>query len=189
MRSVVGVTMIEMSLTLFVLAIVLTLGMPSTALWVHQWQIRANAESLRSALQKSRAEAIARNTKINITLGDAAGIPQWRIGCVRLSAICPGNLQVQVASAGDSLRWGAASAADAANLSVALVAGAGLPGQVEFHPLGDAPRITSGSDIARIDVLHPNDSLAGRRVVRIDGAGNVSICDPSLPASDTRGCH
>ena len=181
--------MIEMFITLFVLAIVLAAGMPSTAHWVHRWQIRTSAESLRSALQKSRAEAIARNTKINITLGDSSGLPQWRIDCARVTVLCPNNLHAQVASAGSGIRWGAAKAAAAANISVALVAGADLPATVEFQPLGNAPRIVSGSDIARIDVIHPADSAAGRLVVRTDGAGNVSICDPALPGSDVRGCH
>jgi type IV fimbrial biogenesis protein FimT len=186
---VAGVTMIEMFITLFVLAIVLATGMPSAVHWVHQWQIRASAESLRSALQKTRAEAIARNTKINITLGDSGGLPQWRIGCARVTALCPNNLHAQVASAGSGIRWGAAKAAAAANISVALTAGAGLPATVAFHALGNAPRVVSGSEIARIDVLHPADSAAGRLVVRTDGAGNVSICDPALPVSDVRGCH
>ena len=189
LRPVAGVTMIEMFITLFVLAIVLAAGMPSTAHWVHRWQIRTSAESLRSALQKSRAEAIARNTKINITLGDSSGLPQWRIDCARVTVLCPNNLHAQVASAGSGIRWGAAKAAAAANISVALVAGADLPATVEFQPLGNAPRIVSGSDIARIDVIHPADSAAGRLVVRTDGAGNVSICDPALPGSDVRGCH
>ena len=189
LRYAAGVTMIEMFITLFVLAIVLAAGMPSTAHWVHRWQIRTSAESLRSALQKSRAEAIARNTKINITLGDSSGLPQWRIDCARVTVLCPNNLHAQVASAGSGIRWGAAKAAAAANISVALVAGADLPATVEFQPLGNAPRIVSGSDIARIDVIHPADSAAGRLVVRTDGAGNVSICDPALPGSDVRGCH
>lgn len=189
LRTVAGVTMIEMFITLFVLAIVLATGMPSAVHWVHQWQIRASAESLRSALQKTRAEAITRNTKINITLGDSVGLPQWRIDCARVTALCPNNLHAQVASAGSGIRWGAAKAAAAANISVALTAGAGLPATVAFHALGNAPRIVSGSEIARIDVLHPADSAAGRLVVRTDGAGNVSICDPALPVSDVRGCH
>ncbi len=189
LRYAAGVTMIEMFITLFVMTIVFAVGMPAMTHWVHQWDIRANAEGLRSVLQRARAEAIARNAKINIRLGNAAGLPQWRIACVTVTTLCPGNLQSQSASAGSSLRWGAASAATAANVSVALAAGAGLPGNVEFHPLGDAPRINSGSDIARIDVSHPNDSNAGRLIVRIDGAGNVSICDPAITVSDPRGCH
>ena len=189
LRYVAGVTMIEMFITLFVMTIVFAVGMPAMTHWVHQWDIRANAEGLRSALQRARAEAIARNTKINIRLGDSAGLPQWRIACVMVTTLCPGDLQSQSASAGSSLRWGAAGAAANADVSVALAVGAGLPGNVEFHPLGDAPRINSGNDIARIDVNHPDDSKAGRLVVRIDGAGNVSICDPALPVSDTRGCH
>lgn len=181
--------MIEMCITAFILGLVMALGMPSAARWVRQSQIRSSAESLRSALQKSRAEAIARNARINITLGDATGLPQWRIGCVRVSALCPGNLHAQIAAEGGSIRWGAANAAAAADTSVALSVGAGLPASVEFHPLGDAPRVFSGSDIARVDVLHRADTDAGHLVVRIDGAGNVSICDPSLATSDPRGCH
>ena len=188
-RSAAGVTMIEMFATLFVLTIVLALGMPVMAHWIHQWDIRSGAESLRSALQRARAEAIARNTKIAIRLGNSVGFPEWRIACVTVTTLCPANLHSYTASAGNRLRWGAAGTAAASDLSVALVAGASLPGGVEFHPLGDAPRIISGSDIARIDVFHPNDELAGRLVIRIDSAGNVAICDPALPVSDSRGCH
>lgn len=189
LRTEAGVTLVEMLITLSVLITVLALGMPATARWVHQWQVRASAESLRSALQKARAEAIARNTTIRITLGDARGFPQWRIGCARVTTQCPANLHAQVASVGGSIRWGASIAAGAANVSVPQLAGDSLPASVEFYSLGNAPRISSGNAIARIDVLHPNDPLAERLVVRIDGAGSVSICNPALPASDVRACH
>lgn len=181
--------MLEMLMTLFILSIVLALGMPATARWVRQSEIRSGAESLRSALQKARAEAIARNIKIFIRLGDPAGIPQWTIGCVTATTRCPDNIHSQVPSAGGRIRWGGARAAAAVDTSAALAVGAGMPGNVEFHPLGNAPKVLSGTDTARIDVLSPGDSSAGRLVVRIDGAGNVSICDPGLPDTDIRRCH
>ena len=77
----------------------------------------------------------------------------------------------------------------AATVTVALTAGAALPGNLDFFPLGDAPHIATGTDIARIDVLHARDTEVRRLVVRIDGAGNVRICDPMLLLADPGGCH
>ncbi len=182
--------MIEMFITLFVIAIVLAIGAPATARWVRQTDIRSSAESLRSALQKARGEAIARNARIRITLGNASGHARWLIGCVRVSAACPGKtLHQQAVLSRDRIRWGAAKASAAATLSTALTAGAALPGTVDFFPLGDAPGIAGGSDLARIDVVHANDSAAGRWVIRIDTAGNIRMCNPALPESDHRRCH
>ena len=181
--------MIEMFVVLTVLAIVLALGAPATARWLRQSEIRSSAERLRSALQKARTEAIARNTRTRIRIGDQNGGTGWTIGCVRESERCPAVLQAQRAPSDSNLRWGAAASGGAADLSVALAAGAALPGDVEFHPLGNAPRIASGDDITRIDVLHAGDAEAGRLVVRIDSAGNIRICDPALPVTGVRGCH
>ena len=188
-RFETGITMLELMMTLFILAIVLALGMPATARWVRQSDIRSSAENLRSALQKARAEAIARNMKIYISFGDPKGIPQWTIGCVTTTTLCPGNMYSQAPTNGGRIRWGGARAAAAVDTSAALAVGTDMPGNVEFHPLGNAPKVVSGTDTARIDVFSPGDSSAGRLVVRIDGAGNVSICDPGLPDADIRRCR
>lgn len=181
--------MTEMLIVLTVLTIVLALGAPATARWLRQSEIRSSAESLRSALQKARTEAIARNTRISIRIGDQRGGTGWTMGYVRQSQACPAVLHRQRASADSNIRWGAASSDGAGDLSAPLAAGAALPGDVEFHPLGNAPRIVSGEDLARIDVQHAGDAEAGSLVVRIDSAGNVRICDPSLPATAVRGCR
>lgn len=187
--QITGITMIEMLISLLVLAIILSIGAPATARWVRQSEIRSSAESLRSALQQARTEAIKRNARMRITLGDATGLARWSMGCVRVSAACPDVLQAQTASSSRSVRWGAAKFVATANLSVGLAVGAGMPARVDFFPLGDAPLIATGNDIARIDVVHARDDTAGRMVVRIDAAGNVRICDPSLPVTDVRRCR
>lgn len=171
-----GVTLIEMIITLAVLAVVLALSAPSAARWVRQSEIRSSAESLRSVLQRARIEAVSRNARVRATLGDAEGRPQWRLACVRVNASCPAQLNQQAADSHDKIRWGAATAS-VSDLTVALDAGNLLPGSVDFFPLGDAPQVASEIDIARMDVFFPDDPDAGRLVVRIDSGGNVSLCD------------
>lgn len=181
--------MIEMFIVLVVLAVVMAMGAPALSHWLRQAEIRSSAESLRSALQKARTEAIGRNTKIIITISDAIGHPIWTMGCVGASNLCPAILHTQRAPSDSGVRWGAVTSAGAGNLSVALAAGAALPADVIFSPLGDAPRVANGKEIARVDVMHAGDATVGRLVLRIDGAGNIRVCDPSLATTDVRGCH
>ena len=189
LQCTAGVTMIEMFTVLVVLTVVMAIGAPATVRWLRQSEIRSNAESLRSSLQKACAEAIARNTRIKISIGDKSGGTSWTMGCAMASDRCPAVLHVQRAPSDSRIRWGAANSHGAGNFFVALTAGAALPGEVEFHPLGNAPRVISGNDIARVDVLHAGDAEAGRLVVSIGSAGNIRICDPALPASAVGRCH
>lgn len=188
-RQISGITMIEMLISMLLLAIVLSIGAPATARWVRQSEIRSSAESLRSALQKARSEAIARNTRIRTSLGDNTGLARWSMGCVRVSTACPHVLHEQTVPSASSVRWGATRFVANDDLSVGLAVGASMPGSVDFFPLGDAPLIATGNDIARIDILHARDDTAGRLVVRIDGAGNIRICDPALPVTNVRRCR
>ena len=170
-----------MSITLAVLAIVLALSAPSAARWVRQSEIRSSAESLRSALQRARIEAVSRNARVRVTLGDAEGRPQWQLACVRTNAACPAQLIKKNADSHDKVRWGAATAA-VVDFSAALDAGSSMPGSVDFFPLGDARQVASDIDIARVDVFFLDDADAGHLIVRIDSAGNVSLCDPQADA-------
>ena len=188
-RPISGVTLIEVIVTLSVLTLVLALSAPALSRWVNRFALGSSAERLRSALQSARAEAVARNARIRVTLGDASGLPQWQLACVRVNADCPAQLFRQPASGRDPVRWAATDAASAGDLSVIPKAGNLLPGSVDFFPLGDAPQVASGTDIARIDVLIPDDATAGRRVVRIDGGGNVRLCDPELKPPQPGACH
>jgi hypothetical protein len=74
-------------------------------------------------------------------------------------------------------------------MTTALKAGAALPGTIDFFPLGDAPQVTGGTDIARIDVIHPATKDDERRVLRIDGAGNIRLCNPLRPTDHPEACH
>lgn len=64
-----------------------------------------------------------------------------------------------------------------------------MPGTIDFFPLGDAPQVIGGTDIARVDVIHSASEDDSRLVLRIDGAGTIRLCNPSRPTDHPEACH
>ena len=182
-------SLIELLITLTVLSIVLAIGVPSVIGWVRAMEVRSSAESLRSALQRARAEAVARNTRVRISLSDTTGNPGWNVTCVNVTAACPASLLSHTIETNSLIRWGATLLASSSKMTTALKAGATLPGTIDFFPLGDAPQVTGGTDIARVDVIHSGTKDDVRLVLRIDGAGNIRLCNPSRPTDHPEACH
>lgn len=188
MNHSAGITVIELLITLAVLSIVIMLGVPSMTDWVRRMEVRSSAESLRAVLQRARAEAIARNTRIRLSVGNSLGNPSWDVGCIYKNTGCPTALLTHAAERNSLVRWGAATVNDSTDLIKPLQSGANLPGTIDFFPLGDAPHITSGTDSARIDVIHSASADDIRLVIRIDGAGKIRMCDPSRSSTHPEAC-
>ena len=171
-----GVTLIELMIGMTIISCLLLVGMPSFTNWIQDLQIRGAAESIQSGLVLARSEAIRRNRPVQLTLADAAGLVEWRIGCVPADAGCPamiaerkrgeGGLNTRMAAA-------AVSPAAASNPEAALAAGAGLPVSVVFNGLGQL----AGPVPGRVEVGHAALGSERRLVVRIDGV-LVRICRP-----------
>jgi type IV fimbrial biogenesis protein FimT len=60
--AALGFTLIELMVSLSILAILVTLASPTLAEWIRNARLRSTAEALRSGLQQARAEAIRLNT-------------------------------------------------------------------------------------------------------------------------------
>ena len=146
MNDYPGFSLIELLITLTVLSIVLAIGLPSVIGWVRAMEVRSSAESLRSALQRARAEAVARNTRVRISLSNTTGNPGWNVTCVNVAAACPASLLSHTIETNSPIRWGATLLASSSTMTTALKAGAALPGTINFFPLGDAPQVTGGTD-------------------------------------------
>ena len=189
MNDYSGFSLIELLITLTVLSIVLTVGVPSIIDWVRAMEVRSSAESLRSALQRARSEAVARNTRVRISLSNTTGHPGWNVTCVNAAAACPASLLSHTIETNSLIRWGASLLAGSSTMTTALKAGAALPATIDFFPLGNAPQVMGGTDIARVDVIHPAAKDDVRLVLRIDGAGNIRMCNPSRPTDHPEACH
>ncbi|HXV08626.1 MAG TPA: GspH/FimT family protein [Burkholderiales bacterium] len=166
-----GVTLIELMLALVVLAVLLTLGVPSFQAWLQNTQIRTATDALMNGLQMARTEAVRRNTIVYFALETGSN---WTVTQFNPKQV----LQERRGDEG----------------SQTAVIDSGGRTMVSFSPIG-APMATNPEDgslpIATINVTSAVTVEAVRplRIV-ISPSGAVRMCDPdpNLPAGDPRRC-
>jgi type IV fimbrial biogenesis protein FimT len=202
-----GVTITEIMVSVSVLAIIMTIGIPSVSMWMQNTQIRSTAESILTGLQLARAEAVRQNIRTSFQFSTPAGNSCNSKACWTVTSdsfTAPGTFPVsnviQTSGAseyGQHARLGVSGLAVTNNAcATTIVAGKGmatnpLPGVV-FNPFGqiatDSSATTEVTTITRIDVTNILKADAKRLVINISPSGTAKMCDPSLPATNSRGC-
>jgi type IV fimbrial biogenesis protein FimT len=172
-----GVTLIELMLALVVVAVLLTLGVPSFQAWLQNTQIRTATDALMNGLQTARTEAVRRNRIVYFTLESGTN---WSVVCLR----CDNNANVIL-----QRREG-----DEGSQTARIDSGG--RSMVSFSPIG-APMSTNPEDgslpITTMDITSSvaieATALRELRIV-ISPSGAVRMCDPdpNLPAGDPRRC-
>jgi type IV fimbrial biogenesis protein FimT len=196
-----GITMIEVMVSVAIIAIVMALGIPNLSSWMQNTQVKSTAESVLTGLQLARAEAVRQNTKTRFQLTDTTGMASWAISTPVLDRTdCPVSTDpypclVQSGAAsesGQNARLGVSTASlSSTDYSTAIAAGAGmgLSPTVIFDAFGRAD--SSVTNITRIDVTNSNYANARRLVISITDSGMVKLCDPllsNLTPPNPRGC-
>lgn len=167
-----GFTLVEMLITVAVLAILASLAAPAFGIMLANAQIRTASQALVDGLQLARTEAIRRNARVIFTLGAQSS---WTVTVENGGS----TVQSRPASEGSS------------SVTVAVTpAGATA---ATFDGLGRMQPNTDGtSSIAQLDTNVPTSVVpAGRSHplrVTIDGGGAVRLCDPGVAAGDARAC-
>ena len=171
LRYARGVTLIELMITITVLGLLITLGFPGYRTWIQNTQIRTAAEAIQSGMQLARAEAVRRNTTVQLAMGAST---DWTVSLATAGG--PGQ-QVQ-----------ARPAADSPNATVAITpAGANT---LTFDGLGRvAPNFDGSNSIQQIDI-NTSVTIDSPRPLRValGTGGNVRFCDPAVAAPDPRAC-
>lgn len=72
-----GFTLIELTVVVSLLAVLLLLGMPAMTGWVATQRVRTSAEGVLNGLQLARAEAVRRNTLVDLQI--AADGMAWNV--------------------------------------------------------------------------------------------------------------
>lgn len=201
-----GVTLIELTATLAISAILLGVGVPSFSDWIRNTHIRTTAEAFQNGIQLARIEAVRRNQTVRFQITDNLAADcilsetgtNWVVGLNDVAAKCnrtpadPPALPAQPDTANPYIiqarpaSEGSANTVVTADQSCLAFNGLGLPHGPEPCNVGDIVAInivgTSGT------CTEDGGSVRCLRVV-LSPNGQVRTCDPALSiSSNPRGC-
>lgn len=191
-----GFSLIELLVTLAILAILMVLGAPSYAQWISNTRIRNAAESIQNGLRLARNEASQRGTNVRFEL-TTAGTSDWSIcplaANAAVTATCGAITPIQKfaakGGAGNVVIYGSTSVATLITLATAITGSAAANSGVTFNALG-RPAGYGTSALVRMDA--DTTQVGGRRlVVTVSTGGTVRMCDPKITFSTTspQGCQ
>ena len=183
-----GFNLIEMLIGLAVLGILMMVGLPELNSWMQSTQVRNSAESIVSALQLSRTEALRRNLRVQFTLTDTLTADcapsftgtDWVVSLADPSAACdavPSDTVAPQILQKRSGQEGSGSATVTATGSWAIVFD-GL-GHIVGFPVGGV-LIDIGNLTAACQPVGGGDGIRCLRVV-LSASGAICMCDPAVP--------
>ena len=202
-RQARGMTMIELAVTLTILALLLVGVGPSMGAWMRNTQVRNTASSILAGLSRARNEAMRRNMPIRFSLvsladsavmGSSCALSDTGVSWV-VSALNPaGNCQyapaTTAADANDPMIVETnAGGVGGKNVVVAakIADGSAVANTVTFNSFGRV------ADAAPIGFINVNNSAAGNDFrslrVEIGTGGTVRMCDLAVTSTtDPRYC-
>ena len=195
-----GITMMEVMVSVAVIATVLAVGIPNLSSWVQNTQVKSTAETVLTGLQLARGEAVRQNSRAKFLLTkNTDNSADWTVITASSSVpnsflLADGATEIQKAAAaemGVNARLNIASGVQAAgDCSTAITSGMGASENVVFDAFGKVVSTT----MTRIDVIKAGDTGADneqnsrRRVILISQSGAAKLCRPGLPSSNPQGC-
>jgi len=169
-----GATLIELMIGIAIVAILVSMALPSFMTWIQNTQIRTAADALLSGLQITRAEAVRRNELITFTL---TGF-DWAITDSTGAAI-----ESRDAGEGSS------------NAVITVQGAMPLTFNGVGRPSGAALAAVANNDVTIITVANPTGGLcqgSGGNMrclqVHVTLGGQVRMCDPVLPTTNPQSC-
>ncbi len=177
-RTARGFSLVELMISVVILAIAMAAAMPSFSQWIQNTHIRSATESLLNGIQRARAEAVTRNVTVTFTV---SGDSFWTVTDTALNQVIESRPLSEI------------PASITRTYSPVPDPPATAPTTLTFNNLGIRdPNTDSSEPIAAIDVdssaLAEDDSRNLRIII---GAGGIArMCDPNpaIEETDPRHC-
>ena len=199
-----GFSMIEIAVTLTMIALLAAAALPSVGEWIRNVRVRNTAESLQLGLQQARTEALRRNQNVTFwlvagsdnrlvdnscALSSASG--SWVIALSDPTGLCasaphPTTAPMIVATQAAGDGGVTVAARSAASTAASCVRFSGL-GQLAGSSSLPADDCRTPDQIATVDVTHSSSGARRLRIV-VSAAGSVRMCDRDVASSDPRAC-
>jgi type IV fimbrial biogenesis protein FimT len=196
LRSTRGFTLIELLVTITIAGVLLTLGAPSLSTYLQNSKIGNATQTLYSALQQARTEAIRRNTTAEFLLTDAA--------------LDAADVAVTATAAATGKNWIVRAAVPAASAAARTLISAksGMEGQggsgingvaitaTEPSVVFDALGATVAGATPSFEITNAAGGACAKdggpmrcKRIRVSAGGQVSVCDPAVTdTTDKRFC-
>ncbi len=192
-----GFTLIEIVVTLIVMALAVAAVAPQITSWQRNSQVRNTADSLVNAVNRARNEAVRRNEEVSLWLvttdGANAGAMSancalsntssgWVVSLRNPSNHCTDDVSdsvepmiVETHSRSEGAEGAVITALNAASLPAT---------SITFNGFGRVANTATA--ITRIDIDQQVSGAGARHLrVAITGAGGVRMCDRDLPSTST----
>ena len=177
-----GFSLIELMIGISILAILMSVALPSFRTWTQDTKVRNAAEAIKNGMMQARAEAISRNA--NVEFGLIGTTSEWQ-ACL---SPCSTNASFATRKANDGSK-GVTLVSSSTTLGAAT--------KVTFNFLGlVAPNVDGSGQLAVVDVTAPGNSRNMRVTVGTQAApplgvysGNMpKMCDPNPSAPISTRC-
>jgi type IV fimbrial biogenesis protein FimT len=199
-RRARGFTVVEMTVVMFLMAMILFVAVPAVADWIRNVRVRSTAESIASGLREARMEAVRRNQIVSFWMvaSPAVGVldgncvrsdtsPSWMVSLDDPSGLCD---QPPSVTAAPRIVSSKAAGPDGQGLVIAGLDGnsnvanvAAFDGYGRLRPTGPG-----GISLATIDVSAAQ-SGARRLRIQLNAGGDVKMCDRDITVTtDPRKC-
>ena len=207
MRQKAGFTLVELVITMAVLAVLLALGLPSFNIWTQNSQIRTVAGAIQNGLNLARAEAVRRNSLVrfqltssiddNCTISTTGN--NWLVSFDDPTTACGHALFSEAFPASDTTnnpppRIIQMRPAAEGNSRVSINADSAVAIFNGFGRLAPVPPATVAVPLS-IDIDSINgdgncDTAGTSRCLRVNVTigGQIRMCDPMLPSGDPQRC-
>lgn len=192
-------SLVELMVGVALVAIIMSMAIPSVQTAMQNRQIRSAAESITAGLQYARLEALRRNRTVKFEL--VSGVT-WKFGCNPANTTvgadglqdCPAELQKQENAEGAVNA--AVTTAETVAASGAAASSGVFDGSITFNSLGRVATTSLGAgNVAHYKISNPvggTCAASGGEMrcldVQVSSAGQVRMCDPAASSPDPRAC-
>ena len=179
-RAARGFTLIELAISLVVLGILMTLGLPLFTAWINNTKVRTGAEGILNGIQLARAEAVRQNLNVQLVLGNAGGVDSWTVSSISTGGALT-QVQQRISEGSGNVKVGTTPT------SSTTLTFNGVGRVVSPNPSDGSAALTQIDVCSGATNVDPTE-LRKMRIV-IGSAGIVKMCDPQVAsATDPRAC-